>query len=132
MTTLTPNRVYKDIDLNFTAHPVTKDVTKVLDVNAVKQSLKLLLFTHFNERKFQPEMGSPIYQLLFEPMDDITGEVLRQTIQRLIQNFEPRIRLGGVDVVPREEQNEYEITVYFTVVGLPTPAVFRTNLKRLR
>ena len=132
MTILTPTRLYKDLDLRFTAHPVTGDVAKVLDVNAVKQALKLLLFTHFNERPFRPEMGSPVYQLLFEPMDDITGEVLRQTIERLIQNYEKRIRLSRVEVVPNEADNEYEITIYFAVIGIATPATFRTNLKRLR
>jgi phage baseplate assembly protein W len=128
----TPSRIYKDIDLSFAMHPTSRDILKKIDVNAVKQSLKTLILTGFNERPFQPDLGSPIYRLLFEPVDPITTEVLRRAIEQVIQNHEPRVYLNLVEVVPNEDSNEYNITIYFTVVGIPTPVTFGITLQRLR
>ena len=128
----TPYRLYNDIDLTFTKNPLTWDVNKKVDVNAVKQSLKTLIFTRYNERLFQPELGSPIYRLLFEPVDPITTEAIRRSIENLIQNHEPRVILNQLDVIPREDENSYEISIFFTVVGIPLPVSFSTILQRLR
>jgi phage baseplate assembly protein W len=51
-------RIYKDMDLAFTANPVTGDLSKKLDVNAVKQSMKILMLTNFYERPFSPKKGA--------------------------------------------------------------------------
>lgn len=132
MSIIRPYRLYKDIDLAFTPHPQTGDVVKKLDVNAVKQSLKNLLFTQYNERLFQPKIGSPLHGLLFEPMDPITVEGMKQTIEILIQNYEPRIILEQIDIVPNYDENTYELSIFFTVVGIPLPISFSTILQRLR
>jgi len=132
MTIISPSRLYKDLDLSFTAHPQTGDVTKKLDVNAVKQSLKTLIMTHFGERLFQPDIGSPVYRLLFEPMDPITTAVLHRSIEQVIQNHEPRVLLHKVVVTPYEDMNEYAISIYFSVVGIPLPVTFTITLQRLR
>lgn len=132
MAILTPNKLFKDIDFTFSAHPETKDVLKKTDVNAVKQSLRALLFTRPGERLFQPQIGSGIHQLLFEPIDYITSEALRRDIEYTIRNFEPRIQLDQVDVVPFYDENHYEITIFFTVLGVNQPASITTTLERLR
>lgn len=132
MTISTIPRLYKDIDLSFTPHPDTGDVGKRFDVNAVKQSLRYLLLTRYFERPFQPQLGSPIYQLLFEPIDPITAALIKQAIERVIQNYEPRILLQRVDVSASYDDNSYNVTVYFTIVGLRDPVTFSTSLKRLR
>jgi len=90
------------------------------------------MFTQYNERLFQPKIGSPLYGLLFEPMDPITVEGMRQTIELLIQNYEPRIILDQIDIVPNYDENTYELSIFFTVVGIPLPISFSTILQRLR
>lgn len=132
MTIISPIRLYKDLDFNFTAHPQTGDVAKKLDVNAVKQSLKTLIMTQFGERSFQPSIGSPIYRLLFEPMDPITTAVLQRAVEQVIQNHEPRVILHEVKITPYEELNEYAISIYFSVIGIPLPVSFTITLQRLR
>ena len=129
---LNPYRLYKDFDLSFTSHPETGDLTKKIDVNAVKQSLIVLLYTQFNERLFQPNMGSPLYKMLFEPIDPILTEALRVGIENSIRNHEPRVILNRLDLVPTEDENGYEISIYFNIIGLPMPVNFTTILKRLR
>src|SRR3972149_9771081 len=128
----TPFRLYKDLDLSFTLHPDTHDVAKKVDINAVKQSLKTLIFTQFGERPFQPDFGSPVWGLLFEPIDPITTEVLKRAIEQVIQNHEPRVILNALDVIPQDDENAYEITLNFTVIGIPIPVTFSLILQRLR
>jgi len=125
-------RIYKDLDLSFAPLPGTGDVAKKYDVNAVKQSLRILLMTANGERPFNYKLGSPIYKMLFDPMDMITANMLQNQITLLIRNYEPRCRLEQVDVNPNQDLNQYDITIIFYVVGLPDPVTYSTFLKRLR
>lgn len=126
-----PARLYKDLDFTFTALPGSGDIAKVLDVNAVKQSLRTLLFTQFGERPFQPDFGSPLYRLLFEQNDPITLAVVKQAMERMIQNYDARIQLNRIDIVP-DDENNVDITIFFNVVGIAAPVSFSTTLRRLR
>ena len=132
MTIIFPNKLYKDIDFSFTAHPETGAVLKKIDVNSLKQSIRSLLFTTRGERLFQPDIGSDIYRLLFEPIDPITTETLRYSIQVTLENFEPRIIVDLIEVVPLYDKNSYEISIFFTIRGIAQPASFTTYLERLR
>lgn len=132
MAILSPNKLYKDLDLSFAAHPQTKDVLKKIDLNAVRQSVKNLIFMRFGEKLFQPDVGSPIYGLLFEPIDPITTETLRRSIENVIKNYEPRVMLDYVDIVPNYEENEYEVSIFFTVLGINQNAALTLTLQRLR
>lgn len=132
MSILSPNKLYKDLDFSFTAHPNTGDVVKVVDNNSVKQSIKSLLFTALGERLFQPEVGTPLRRLLFEPIDPITSEVLYRTIKNTIENYEPRVKLDGVQVVPNYEENSYEVSIFFTTLGVNQSSSLTLSLQRTR
>jgi len=118
--------------MSFTPLPITGDVSRRIDANAVRQSLYNLIKTQFYERPFQPEIGSPMYRLLFEPIDPITTNALKQGLERLIQNFEPRVVLQQIEVLPKPDENAYNISIFFYVVGIGTPVTFTTVLTRLR
>jgi phage baseplate assembly protein W len=132
MTTKQVTRIYSDIDLSFQAHPITGDVTKKYDANAVKQSLKTLILTNYYERPFQPKLGSPVYGMLFDNVDMITANSLKLRLELLINKHEPRVRTQQVDVVPLYDENAFEITIYFYVVGVKDPVSFTTILRRSR
>lgn len=127
----TPTRLYKDVDFAFTT-TTSKDVAKRIDVNAVKQSIKNLLLTRPGERPFQPLLGSELYRILFEPMDVVTVEVLKSVITECIGNYEPRAKLQEVAVKPNYDENSYDVTIYFYVVGILTPVTYNLTLQRLR
>lgn len=132
MSILTPTRIYKDLDLSFSKHPQRGDVLKKTDVNSIRQSLKNLLFTMPKERPFQPYLGTDLYRLLFEPLDPITISALEQTIERTIQNYEPRVELQMIQIAPAVDDNAVDIGIYFRVRGTGTPGSFTTTLTRLR
>ena len=128
----TPNKLYKDLDFSFQAHPETGDVLKKIDNNAIKQSVTALINTVFGERHFEPNIGSPLRSLLFEPVDAITTSVMERAIEYTLRNFEPRVQLDTVSVEPKEDENSYDISIYFSVLGINQPTSVSITLERLR
>ena len=126
-------RTYSDLDLFFSAKGVSKDISKVTDIQAVKRSVRNLVLTNHYEKPFHPEIGSGVRDMLFEPMTPITANILARKIEDVIENFEPRAKLIGVRAQPNLDRNEYEVTIEFYVVNTPTELVDLTvMLERLR
>ena len=126
------NRVYKDIDMAFGLNPVSSDIGKKIDVNAVKQSIKNLLLTKPFERKFNPNLASPLNRFLFELATPTTRPMMIRAIEETIGNFEPRCELTSVDVTDASDRNEYRVRIYFYVVNHTQQEVFETYLTRTR
>ena len=116
-------RQWKDLDLFFGAKQTSKDINKVVSVQAVKRSIRNLVLTNHYEKPFHPEIGSGVRDMLFELMTPITSFILAKKIEDVIENFEPRARLVGVRALPNLDRNEYEVTVEFYVVNTPTELV---------
>ena len=126
------NRIYSDLDLDFTRNPVTSDIVKLQDVDAVKRSVKNLIQTNHYERPFHPEIGSDIRGLLFENMTPLTALNLERKVIEVLTNFEPRAKIVNVIAQPQEDANRYHIQISFYVIGISTPIVVETYLQRLR
>ena len=126
-------QVYKDLNLNFTKHPVKKDIVPLSGAAAVKRSVRnLVQYGHF-EKPFHPEIGSCIRDLLFENMTPFTANTLARKIEDVITNFEPRALLAGVEVIPRFDENQYEVIVEFYIQNAPSEIVDLTfTLERIR
>ena len=123
---------YRDLDLFF-SRKSNKDVNKVTDIEAVKRSVRNLVLLNSYEKPFHPEIAGDVRGLLFENMTPLTSAVIARKIQDVIENFEPRARLTGVQAIPDFDRNLYEVTVYFYVVNAPTELVEVTQLlERLR
>jgi phage baseplate assembly protein W len=125
-------RIFSDLDFNFTAHPVTKDLSRRFDENAVKTALKNLILTRNYERPFHSEIGSPIRSLMFEPATPMLGVMLRQAIFDVVNNFEPRVQLTQVDVSVSDENNAIYITIEFKIVNTERPLTLDLTLERTR
>ena len=125
-------RIFSDLDLNFTPHPVTGDLVRKYDENAVKQSIKNLIMTRHYERPFHSEMGSPIRELLFDLITPVTALMVRRAIIDLISNFEPRVKLLGVEVIPSEENNSLYVSITFKIVNTESPLSLEFLLERTR
>lgn len=124
--------VYKDIDLNFLAHPVTGDVSKKVDEEAIKQALRIVLLTQNFERPFHSEIGSPIRGLLFEPSNPLLNNMIKRIVAETIINFEPRVEVIDVDVIDNTDNNEITISVIFRMIGSSTTFIVPINIERTR
>ena len=124
--------IYKDFDLSFNMHPLTRDVGVKLDANAINQSLKNLISTNYYERPFQPEVGCNIRSLLFELATPITVDDLRQAITETVNNYEPRVELQNVYIEDRVDINSYHVEIHYTINTEEELVKFTTVLQRLR
>ena len=115
------SRAFKDISLSFTPHPVTKDLTILKNENAIKKYVRNLVQTIPTERFFNSAIGSEVRDSLFEFVDFGTASVIQNQIQITLENFEPRIDDVTVEVQPKPDTYEFEVTVFFTIVGQDTP-----------
>jgi phage baseplate assembly protein W len=113
------SRAFRDINITFGKHPVTDDLLIVKDFNAIKNSVMSLILTVPGERFFNPNIGSKIYTLLFEPMDFITSSSIKSEIEYTIRAFEPRVDLKNVLVNEDYDNNAYDIEIEYSVIGLP-------------
>lgn len=125
-------RTFSDLDLNFTAHPVTKDLTQKFDENAIKQALKNLLQIRHYEKPFHSEIGSPLRELLFEPITPLTEVMAKRAIIDLVANFEPRVELIDVEVIASEDNNSLYVNIVFTIVNTERPITLEFVLERTR
>jgi len=116
-------RQWRDLDLFFGKKQASKDINKVVSIQAVKRSIRNLVLLNHYEKPFHPEIGSGVRDMLFELMTPITAFILAKKIEDVIENFEPRAKLVGVRALPNLDRNEYEVTVEFYVVNTPTELV---------
>ena len=117
------SRAFKDINLSFAPHPVTKDLTVLRNENAIKRSVRNIVQTIPTERFFNSILGSDVRDLLFDNYVDFgTASAIEDQITIAIQNFEPRVDNLQVNVNPKPDENEFEVNVLFDIIGQEFPA----------
>lgn len=124
--------IFSDIDLNFTRHPITDDVSRKTDAAAVNQSLRNLILTANYERPFNSNIGSPIRALMFEPYSPMLRVLLKTVVEQTVENFEPRISLQDVIISPNESNNSLEISIYYYILNSTSLQSFQMTLERTR
>ena len=125
------NRTYKDMAYSMFANPMSGDIGKKPGASAVTQSIVSILKTNFNERLFQPEFGSNIRALLFEPMNPITEERIKTAVEDAVKAHEPRAQIIGITVEGQEEQNRYLVSILFNVTSIAQPQKLETYFERV-
>ena len=115
------SRSYKDISLSFDPHPITKDLPVLKNANAIRRSVRNLVQTIPGERFFNPLLGSSVNESLFDLYDFGTSTLIEQEIITTLDNFEPRVANVQVQVDPRPDQNNFDITIFFDIVGQELP-----------
>lgn len=124
---------YADFLMNLDRSPISGELARVTNERSVIRAMKALILTNRGERPFQPTLGCGLKKLLFEPMDDVTTDLVRTAITTTITQFEPRVQLLLVSVQPQEESDAYYISITFAMVNAPSEALqFSTVLKRVR
>lgn len=115
------SKAFKDINLSFTPHPITKDLTVIKNANAIKRSIRNIVQTIPGERFFNPIIGSDVRSSLFDFIDFGTASVIQKEITTAIENFEPRVYNIQVEAIARPDDNEFEVNIYFDIIGQEFP-----------
>ena len=128
--------IYKDLSLYFTHNPISGDVTMVTDVQDIKRSVRNLVMTNRFEKPFHPEIASHVRDLLFEPFSPVTINLLRNRIETVLTNYEPRVTLTDVQVedpdFQKMDNNELNVRIFFTLKNDPEIQTVDVLLERLR
>ena len=115
------SKAFRDINLSFKRHPVTNDLVTIRDEDAIKRSVRNIIFTILGEKPFEPSFGSVINDALFDLDTNLNEIRIQDEITSSLNRFEPRIDniIVTVSVVP--DTNEMNCTVQYDIVGLSTP-----------
>ena len=112
---------FKDISATFQRHPLTGDILALKNETAITRSLRNIVFTVPGEKFFNPDFGSKISQSLFENIDDISANIIKGEITNSIRTYEPRVNLKKVTVSPNYDDNEFNVTILYEIIGADVP-----------
>lgn len=127
-----PVGIYSDFHKDLTVNPITEDLARLLDEDAVNESLKNLMLTDRGERLMQPNLGSDIKATLFENNTPATLTILKQQVKDTITNFEPRITLIDVEILSNYDDNKVGIKIRYYLRNRETELSTTIFLRRVR
>ena len=113
---------FKDISMSFKVNPLNDDLIVLKNENAIARSIRNIVFTLPGEKFFDENFGSRISKSLFDNIDDLTAATIRDEIERSIRNNEPRVNLRSVRTIPNFENNEFDVTITYDIIGADVPA----------
>ena len=113
---------FKDISMTFQANPLNEDLIALKNANAIARSVRNIVMTVPGEKFFNPTFGSRISESLFENIDDITATVIIDEIRESIDNYEPRVDLLDVQAFPDYDNNSFDVTIIYEIIGIEIPA----------
>lgn len=111
---------YSDIDMNMGYHPLTKDLRKKTKEDSIKQSVRNLLLTSPGEKLFNPGWGCNLRGFLFEPITEMAVIEIKESVELSLKNYEPRIEVIDILVVPMLSKDGYDISLYYKLLETTT------------
>lgn len=123
---------FRDLNLSFTRHPITADVTVKTDVEAIKFAIRNLLMTKKYEVPFHPEIGSSLIGQLFENYTVAMKNIVTQEIGNVILNYEPRAELLDVLYQGVPHENRLNVVIVFRIINISEPITLNLLLERTR
>ena len=143
----THTRGWSDLDLDFTAHPVTKDIVRKTNVEAVKRSVRNLIRTNKYDKKFHPEIDGGVTRHLFGLATAATKHDISEAIAACLRNYEPRVIVERVNVFGNDDEightqsdirvtgnldrNGFNVSIFFRIINSPEPVEVSLFLERI-
>jgi len=124
--------IFSDIDLGFFAHPVTGKISRKVNRESVRQSVKSLILTDYYDRPFKPNIGCGIRYYLFELFTPAVKQQMESAIRETIANHEPRADVIEVLVEEKQDMHALVVSVAFMIINDPNPVVLDVILERVR
>ena len=115
------SQAFKDISMTFQSNPLNDDLIAIKNENAITRSLRNIVFTKPGEKFFDESFGSRITESVFENIDSITATLISDEIRESINNYEPRVNLESVKAFPNYNNNSFDVTITYDVIGSEIP-----------
>jgi phage baseplate assembly protein W len=113
---------FKDISMTFQVNPLNSDLIAIKNETAIARSIRNIVFTLPGEKFFNENFGSNISKSLFENIDEISASIIVDEIRQSIGNYEPRVSLIDVQAYPDYDNNSFDVTIIYQVIGADVPA----------
>jgi phage baseplate assembly protein W len=109
---------FKDLSMTFQLNPINYDLIALKNETAIARSIRNLVLTYPGERFFNENLGSKVSRSLFENIDEISASIIKDEIENTIRNYEPRVNLISVNISPNYDNNEFNVTINYKIVGI--------------
>ena len=116
------SQAFKDISMTFQSNPLNDDLIALKNENAIARSIRNIVFTLPGEKFFNSSFGSRITESLFDNIDDITATIIVDEIRESIETYEDRVQLIDVLADPNFENNSFDVTITYEIIGRNVPA----------
>jgi phage baseplate assembly protein W len=113
---------FKDISMTFQVNPLNSDLIAIKNETAIARSIKNIVFTLPGEKFFNENFGSNVSRALFENVDEISASIIVDEIRQSIRNYEPRVNLIDVRAYPDYDNNSFDVTIVYEIIGADVPA----------
>ena len=115
------SKSFKDVSMSFKFNPLSGDLITLKNENAIARAVRNIVLTTPGEKFFDPDFGSSVGEILFENVDDITAVSIEDEIKSSLKNYEPRVELIDVNVEPNFDENQFDVTISYRIVGIDIP-----------
>ena len=115
------SKSFKDVSMSFKFNPLSGDLITLKNENAIARAVRNIVSTTPGEKFFDPDFGSSISEILFENVDDITAVSIQDEIKNCLGNYEPRVELIDVFVDPNFDENQFDVTITYRIIGVDLP-----------
>ena len=112
------SRGFKDISMSFEINPISSDLIATKDETAIARSVRNLVLTRPGERFFNPNLGSRVYESLFDNVDDISASIVEDDIRDTVDNYEPRVKFVSVKATPDYQGNAFDVIITYNIIGI--------------
>lgn len=123
---------FSDVEINFTKNPVTDDVMKTKNINAIKRSIRNIVLTNKGERPINVGFGSSLREFLFMNDSPFMRFILAREIKLTLDYQEPRAKVLDVRVDGRIDANELTVDIDFTPINSTETITISLILERAR
>lgn len=113
---------FKDISMSFQYNPLNNDLIAIKNETAISRSIRNIVFTLPGEKFFNENFGSSVSRVLFENVDEISASSIESQIRTSINNYEPRVSLISVTAYPDYDNNSFDVTITYNIIGVDVPA----------
>lgn len=107
--------IYSDVDITL-IQQTDGDISRVTEINAIKNSLNNIVSTMQGSRRMIPEFAISLHEVLFDPMDEDTARIIGERILEGIEFWDDRIEISGIQIEPKYDLNEYRVRLNFKIL----------------
>ena len=112
------SRGFKDLSMSFQVNPISSDLIATKNETAIARSVRNLVLTRPGEKFFNPNLGSRVYETLFDNMDEVSASIVEDDIRDTIDNYEPRVKLVSVKATPDYQGNAFDVVITYNIIGI--------------